>query len=208
LPLKLLCFESVFLGLECEISECDHIPVAFLALKGERMLLCQKHFEQSNYYHDGLDLYYTHDNGGSPFKVYVGEATAYVYRSVDFSPVKRYKEIERIFLGTNLGKHVGNTILLKIGPKRYAYIGEWVVEFEIADEIIEFYSYIGANDVPYPVAVGTEYVYFGQAYCYYPESVFLERTTMSTCWPTSYKEFLSSELRRELNTITIIQDRE
>ncbi len=202
--LKLLCFENVFLGLTCEISDCDLTAMAFLILKGERCMYCQKHFENCIHYHDGLDCFYTHDNGGRPFKVYVGEVTAHIYKSVDSSHIKSYGLIERIFLGTNLGKHVGNTILLKLGPQRYVYIGEQVVEFEIEDEIIEFHSYIGSSDVPCPVAVGTENVYFGPIDSYYPKSAFPERSIMSTFFISTYKEFLSSELRIELNEVTII----
>lgn len=208
LALKLLCFETVFLGLECAMTKCKNSPMAFLIVKDERCLLCQKHFESAMYLHDGLEGYYTHDNGGRPFKVYIGEKTAYIYRNtIEDSLIKRYKDIERIFLGTNLGINVGNTILLKLGPKKYVYVGEWIVEFEIEDEITEFHSYIGANDVPYPVAVGTKNIYFGPAHCYYPKSAFPKRTTWARCWPSSYKEFLSSELRQELSTLRVIHDR-
>jgi len=206
--LKLLCFQIVFEGLQCAIAKCENSPMAFLIVKGERCLLCQKHFEIAMYLHDGLECYYTYDNGGRPFKVYVGEATAYIYRNTSEAPlIKRYLDIEQVFLGTNLGMNIGNAILLKLRSNKYVYIGEWVVEFEIEDEITEFHSYIGANDVSYPVAVGTTNIYFGPVYCYYPRSAFPKRTNWDRCWPTSYKTFLSSDLREELNTLTIIHDK-
>ena len=208
--LKLLCFEHLFLGLECEISDCHSTPVAFLTSKGEKCLLCQKHFEHFNYYHDGFDLYYTHDNGGRPFKVHVGKATVYIYRNVPDCPlVKRYGNVEHVFIGTNLGTHFGNTILLKIEDHKYVYIGEWVVEFEIEDEIVEYHSYIGSNDVPYPVAVGKENVYFGPAHRYYPKSIFPEGinlATCSTCWFPPNK-ILIPELCKELKRVTVIHPR-
>jgi len=208
LDLKLLCFQIVFDGLQCAIAKCENSPMAFLIVKDEKCLLCQKHFEIAMYLHDGLECYYTHNNGGRPFKVYVGEATAYIYRNtIEAQLIKRYIDIEQVFLGTNVGMNIGNTILLKLGSNKYVYVGEQVVEFEIEDEITEFHSYIGANDVPYPVAVGTTNIYFGPTYCYYPRSAFPKRTTWEKCWPTSYKEFLSSELREELGTKIVIQDR-
>jgi hypothetical protein len=58
----------------------------------------------------------------------------------------------------------GNSILVhlaKIGEKNYyLFVGDTVVEFEIDDTIVEYYSQVGNSDVPYPVAVGKNYVYF------------------------------------------------
>lgn len=47
-------------------------------------------------------------------------------------------------------------------PDRYVYVGDQVYEFSAQpdDAIIEYYSPIGNNDVPYPYAIGEKYVYF------------------------------------------------
>ena len=55
---------------------------------------------------------------------------------------------------------LGNSILLNLSGNKYVFIGESVYEFETIDPIEKFYSMIGRNDVPYPVAVGPENVYF------------------------------------------------
>jgi len=62
----------------------------------------------------------------------------------------------------------GNSILLKVKNK-YVYIGEEIYEFKINDEIIEYYSPIGNNDVPYPVAFGKENIYFLSEQIYLPK---------------------------------------
>ena len=55
---------------------------------------------------------------------------------------------------------LGNSILLNLSGNKYVFIGESVYEFDTPDHIKEFYSMIGNNDVPYPVAVGEKNVYF------------------------------------------------
>ena len=113
--LKMLCFERVFSGMTCEKEGCEAPPIAFLILQGEKILVCPKHFEYSMFWHDGLDCYSTHDNGSRPFRVYIGETVVYIYRNAaDCRLVKRYENIKRSFIGTNLGEHPGNTILVEI----------------------------------------------------------------------------------------------
>ncbi len=60
----------------------------------------------------------------------------------------------------------GNSVLLQVIDK-YVYIGMTYTGSEIyefkpsdEDEIIEYYSLVGNNDVPYPVAIGKKNVYF------------------------------------------------
>ena len=58
-------------------------------------------------------------------------------------------------------KFSGNTILLKISKKKYVFIERCVYQFSVVnDEIIDYSSWIGPNDVPYPVAYGKKYIYF------------------------------------------------
>jgi hypothetical protein len=76
--------------------------------------------------------------------------------------------------GTTFSK--GNSVLAEIGVGRYVFVGEQIYEFHVAgDDVIEAYhSPIGNNDVPYPVAVGKEYLYFllmGD-HCYVPRALF------------------------------------
>jgi hypothetical protein len=54
----------------------------------------------------------------------------------------------------------GNSILLRTGD-RFVYIGHDISAFAAmpGDTIKAFYSDIGNNDVPYPYAVGKDYIY-------------------------------------------------
>jgi hypothetical protein len=54
----------------------------------------------------------------------------------------------------------GNSILLMLKPKKYVFIGETINEFTINDKIEKYYSLVGNNDVPYPMAFSKTNVYF------------------------------------------------
>ena len=84
--------------------------------------------------------------------------------------VKNYSA-EKVFVGIDSEDRSfsrGNTILLKL-PKnkktslklnRYVFIEGEIYEFSTTDEIVKYYSMVGNADVPYPIAVGEENVYF------------------------------------------------
>lgn len=85
--------------------------------------------------------------------------------------IKKYTA-NKIFIGKSLKgemttfsggygrKFDGNTILLNIGKNKYVLIGYGEFEFKTTDKILEFYSPLGNNDVPYPVAFGEKNIYF------------------------------------------------
>jgi len=56
---------------------------------------------------------------------------------------------------------LGNSVLAELAPNRYLYIGESVFEFQTSGKspITMYRSPVGNNDVPYPFAVDSEYVY-------------------------------------------------
>ena len=84
--------------------------------------------------------------------------------------VKDYSA-EKVFVGIDSQDRSftrGNTILLKL-PKhkknplklnRYVFIEGEIYEFSTTDKIVKYYSMVGNADVPYPIAVGEENVYF------------------------------------------------
>lgn len=144
--------------------------------------------------------YEIHDNYNRPFIACVesGKKQLTVYKAVpEDESAKDWKMIptdnlysahyRNIFIGDNvngLKNHVkkgtkfskGNSILAEVGAGRYVFVGEQIYEFTVvAGDVIEAYhSPIGNNDVPYPVAVGKEYLYFllmGD-YCYVPRALF------------------------------------
>ena len=95
------------------------------------------------------------------------KSNAWIYTKL----IKEYNT-KKIFIGKNSGKSkslnikdnikysIGNSILLKLNNNKYVFIGETIYEFSTNDEIVKFYSLIGNNDVPYPIALGKENVYF------------------------------------------------
>jgi len=136
--------------------------------------------------HPGSKKYFMHDNGGRPFLVYVSGNNVWIYKKSnkviidekDYGNPKYYTELvkhyktQKVFIGNSpknemttfsagYGKKFnGNSILCKLGTNKYVFIGHEIYEFTTKDEIGEYYSPVGNNDVPYPVAVGSENVYF------------------------------------------------
>jgi len=149
--------------------------------------------------HNGYKTYLISDNGSRPFLVAVKDKTAKIFKigkdiatSSFWSDVKDYyytdliKEFKcnKIFIpkgydGVDISNGIlkdyknfrGNSVLLLVKDK-YIYIGREIYEFKIGDEIIEYYSPIGNNDVPYPVAIGKENIYFMLDKSYVPIKYF------------------------------------
>ena len=124
--------------------------------------------------------YYIHDNGNRPYTVTVNKNTVQVYKNkIDKNenpvPVELLmeKRVEKIYETKDISKdsedykpnfdyfQEGNTILCKLKKDIYMFIGNsGIFTFETAgDEIREYYSVVGNNDVPYPWAVGEKNTY-------------------------------------------------
>jgi len=134
--------------------------------------------------HKNYKTYFIHDNGSQPFLVAIKNKIAKIFKidknieKKDNPPeyyynqlIKEYK-FNKIFIPkgydaidifNNIIKdykeYQGNSILLET-KDNYVYIGTEIYEFNIDDEVINYYSPIGNNDVPYPIAIGKENVYF------------------------------------------------
>lgn len=120
-------------------------------------------------------IYYTHDNYNRPFKVIVDGIDVTIYKKIEeeYSKLVKTYKVEYIYIGkSKAGKgyadhtkteeknFVGNSIVLQLKDK-YIFIGHEIYEFTMPnDEIEKYYSVIGPNDVPYPVIVGKNNVYF------------------------------------------------
>ena len=138
----------------------------------------------------GYKTYFIHENGGRPYLVYIKNKNVAIYKlpniNIDYELfnrddnknkwmytelVKKYK-VTTIFIGKSPkirmtefsgghGKEFdGNSILLMLKPKKYVFIGEIINEFTINDKIEQYYSPVGNNDVPYPMAFSKTNVYF------------------------------------------------
>ena len=85
--------------------------------------------------------------------------------------VETYK-VNKIFIGKSPlikmtqfsgghGKYFdGNTILLLLNNNNYIYIRNSIEKFKINDKIKKYFSFVGNNDVPYPIALGKKNIYF------------------------------------------------
>jgi len=132
--------------------------------------------------------YLTHDNGVRPFKVVVSAnhtiVHIYTLSDIENNPknydklIKTYENVQKVFVGKSpvnattkfsggSGKKFdGNSILLnidcKIHKNYYVFVGDRIYGFSTPDDepITTFYSTVGNNDVPYPIAMSKNYVYF------------------------------------------------
>tara|TARA_Y100000591_G_C21760921_1_gene660043 strand:- start:304 stop:1083 length:780 start_codon:yes stop_codon:yes gene_type:complete len=134
-----------------------------------------------------LKTYYTHDNGGRPFKVVIDDKKVYVYKYKKYDadtntflysekPIKYEKKNHfkciNIFIGKSPknprtiyssgygSKFTGNSILLQITENKYVFIGDKIFSFISKSEIKKFTSPVGNNDVPYPYAVDVDGKYY------------------------------------------------
>ena len=134
--------------------------------------------------------FYTHHNGNRPYKVDVNRKLVKIYTLPKDFPfdkipkgseytvlVKTYDNIKRVFIGNsvpgddmylsyrNNSKKAkkegrGNSLLLQITKNKYVFVGHIIVEFSTKEQIKEYHSMIGNNDVPYPLAIGKDNIYF------------------------------------------------
>lgn len=87
-------------------------------------------------------------------------------------PVAAYSNVVRVFVGkspkTPMTEYsggygrafTGNSILVQVSKMKYAYIGSVMYSFTSRDPIVEYWSPVGNNDVPYPVAFSKLYAFF------------------------------------------------
>lgn len=118
------------------------------------------------------------DNGGFPFKVVKkpGKKLA-VYKQIiddDYDVLGYEKEpffvtpYEKLFIGCNkypiyptYGKEwYGNSVLVKLSPLKYIFIGWEIFSFTTVQEIVDYNSPVGNSGVSYPYAYTKDYVYF------------------------------------------------
>lgn len=79
-----------------------------------------------------------------------------------------------IFIGKDINDktNLGNSILVELGPYHYMFIGWEIYEFFTEDPIVDYYSEVGNNDVPYPYAIGTKNIYLMIENIYFDKNLF------------------------------------
>jgi hypothetical protein len=79
-------------------------------------------------------------------------------------------------------------LLLHLTGKKYMHIGHGITEFTIDDKVDDYFSLVGNNDVPYPILLGTENVYFLLDNAYYPRSAFTAKMSKLD-WEDAYQYY-------------------
>jgi len=174
--------------------------------------------------------YLIHDNFARPFKVVVKGTHVDIYKGEqdDYKTLVKEYDADKVFIGKSSGRmrlsdhtvaqaknFIGNSILLKVG-KSYVYVGDKIYQFTPTDEIEDYYSLVGNNDVPYPVALGKENVYFMLDKKYVPRVFFPEKMD----WENAYQEFIGAwdeirhkwvgtmdRLAKKMKKVKMIQER-
>ena len=161
--------------------------------------------------------YDIHDNFGRPFRVVVSDHGAKdknvaIYKDVnagtlkeetDYSKLVKELTVKEVFVGKSTGNakgadhrpdeshlFVGNSILLHVSGNKYMHVGSTIYEFQMDDKVDHYFSMVGRNDVPYPVLLGTENVYFMLEgdHCYLPREM-LPANLSKAQWEDCYTYF-------------------
>ena len=173
----------------------------------------------------GSKSYLIHDNGRRPFRVDVSGKEVEIYRgltvyhedgttnwnTLDYSELVKKLTVKEVHIGESPcnskiyikdacgASEKGNSILLHLSGNKYMYVGHEVYEFTMEDEFEAYYSVIGNNDVPYPVVLGSKYVYFMLDHTRLPRELFKAKMN-SAEWSDAYayyfgfKDYTTGEL--------------
>ena len=76
--------------------------------------------------------------------------------SFDYLQMFKPNELDK---KTHAGIQTNKNFLFKIEDKKYIYVGERIFTFKTNDEITEYFSEDGNNDVKYPFALSNEKIY-------------------------------------------------
>jgi len=125
-----------------------------------------------------VDTYFTHDNGGRPFRVEIRDEKEVALfqrdqvasRDTDENiyesdPSRVWSNVAKVWVGKSpitpmtsySGGHGprfdGNSLLLELTSGDCVFVGEAVKQFRPQAPIVKYVSEVGNNDVPYPLAV-------------------------------------------------------
>jgi len=155
--------------------------------------------------------YDTHDNGNRPFRIFIDGNKVAIYKDTntnwnnpaDYSKLIKELTVKEVFVGKSTGNaegadhrpgeadfFKGNSILLHVSGNKYIHVGTSIYEFQMDDKVDQYFSMVGRNDVPYPVLLGTENVYFmlEDDHCYLPRDMLPDNLT-KVQWEDCYTYF-------------------
>lgn len=154
-------------------------------------------------------IYITHDNGGRPFLVEHDNHRVAIYmKSKQFNnldseeqdtlmnknmkqlytdKIKEYTNVTKFFIGRDYSGYNmhGNSVLFELPGNRYVHVGIEVYEFTTDGPVEAYHSYMGNNDVPYPVTLTKDFAYFMLDHVYVPRSEFPKGIN----WNDAYSAF-------------------
>lgn len=141
--------------------------------------------------------YLTHDNYNRPFLVELSSNQAIITNNISGKEIARYPVLQS-WIGHSSGRSKssghkaaqtkqfdGNSVLIRISPRKYVYIGERVLEFEQSEKVKEYLSPVGNNDVPYPVIITDNHIIFMLDMKEVPKEVFLRKDD----WESVYGDY-------------------
>ena len=131
-------------------------------------------------------FYDTLDNGGAPFRVYVDGSSVRIYKGDDYDKLVQTVSVKKVYLGGKQSQ-LGNSIVLHLSGNKYMFIGHEIYEFQMEDAVDSYFSLVGNSDVPYPVLLGTHYVYFMLDHCCVSRSEFDSMTKEE--WEDAYQHY-------------------
>ena len=161
--------------------------------------------------------YQIHDNGDTPFEVNVRGKTVEVCKGAKNADgdYDNYDEqvmklaVKAVYPGTNLqtpmevrvfgsDPAVGNTVLLHVTGDTYMYIGGEIYQFNLqrGETVEAYYSKIGSNDVPYPVLLGTQRVYFPLEHVSVERALFDRYDMNEMEWADAYQYYYGYKGKR------------
>lgn len=134
------------------------------------------------YYDDNVvKNIFTQHNGDYKYLINIDNNIIKIYKRtienyvVDNDPrdydtlIKTYKKWDCVILGIDNAKKLygpnykfkldGNSVLIEKSKGNYVFVGFQIYEFNIKDNIIEYYSPTGNSFVPYPYAIGEKNTY-------------------------------------------------
>jgi len=118
---------------------------------------------------ESFKTYQIHDNGGRPFEVKISKSSVKIYKKKDYKLIKTVNKFLKVWVGIDNNPEndylpvnwgLGNSILIKLTKLTYMHIGNEIYKFTTKDEIVDYRSPIGNNDVPYPISFGKNNTYF------------------------------------------------
>jgi len=141
-------------------------------------ILTSRRFDDPSYNIHGWRQYMTRFNYSYTYCVWISSDSTIVH-IYEFEPFEFNKSVfigefypVRVFIGKSEwspmtivsdgygSKFDGNSILLCIEDRKYIYIGKNMYSFTSENEIIQYLSPIGNNDIPYPYAIDLEGYYY------------------------------------------------